>query len=107
MDKSKSPIPPSDVLLQSASERTSADTDPRPAELAKLDQLVPAERQSRSGHVEPCGNGLPDGPSAAAVYYRSEEEVREGFLMALSAMGVAGVEQLPEPAEPPTGGEKP
>jgi hypothetical protein len=52
-------------------------------------------------------NGLPDGPSAAAVYYRSEEEVREGFLMALSAMGVAGVEQLPEPAEPPTGGEKP
>ena len=105
MDKSKSPIPPSEFLLQSASERTSADIDPAPAELTKSDRLIPAERQSRSGHVEPCRN--PDEPSVAAVYYRSEEEVREGFLIALCAMGVAAVEQLAEPAEPPTGGEKP
>jgi len=32
-----------------------------------------------------------------AVYYRNEEEVREGFLIALRAMGVADVEQFPRP----------
>jgi hypothetical protein len=47
-----------------------------------------------------------DGPSVA-VYWQNEEEVSEGFLTALSAMGVAGIEQLPEPAKPPIRGAKP
>ena len=47
-----------------------------------------------------------DGPSVA-VYYRNEEEVREGFLIALRAMGDANVERLPEPVMPPAAGAKP
>ena len=85
MDQNGPPIPPGDFLLQSASGRTPADIDPPP---------------------EPSGNNLPEEPSVA-VYYGSEEEVREGFLIALRAMGLAGVEQHSEPATPPAGGAKP
>ena len=106
MDESKAPIPPSKFRLRSASEWTSADIDPPPAEFAKSDELVALERQSRSGQIEPCRNDFSDGPSVA-VYYRNEEEVSEGFLIALGAMGLARVEQLPEPAKPPVGGAKP
>jgi hypothetical protein len=106
MDESKPSIPPFENRLRSASERTSADLDPRPAELAKSDGLVAAERQSRPGQIEGCRNDFSDGPSVA-VYYRNEEEVREGFLMALRAMGVAVVEQHLEPAKPPVRGAKP
>jgi hypothetical protein len=84
MDNSKPPIPPNELHLRSASERTSADIDAPPA---------------------PCPNDPPDGPSVT-VYYRNEEEVREGFLIALRAMGVAAAEQHPEPA-PPARGAKP
>jgi hypothetical protein len=106
MDESKPPIPPSEFRLRSASEWTSADIDPPPAELAKSDELVAVERQSRSGQVEPCRDDFSDGPSVA-VYYRNEEEVGRGFLIALGAMGVAVVEQLPQQARPPVRGEKP
>ena len=106
MDERQPPIPPSEFPLRSASERTSADIDPPRAEFTKSDELVALERQSRSGPIEPCRNDFSDGPSVA-VYYRNEEEVSEGFLIALSAMGIARVEQLPEPAEPPVGGAKP
>jgi hypothetical protein len=82
MDDSKPPIPPSDFRLRSASERIPANIDPAPA---KSSELAAVEQQSRS-----------DGPKVA-VYYRNEEEVREGFLIALRVMGVADVEQLPSP----------
>jgi hypothetical protein len=85
MDENGLPIPPSEYLLHSASGRTSADIDPPP---------------------EPCRNDPPDRPPVA-VYYRNEEEVREGFLMALRAMGLAGAEQHPEPVTPPVRGAKP
>ena len=42
-----------------------------------------------------------------ASYYRNEEEVRDGFLVALRAMGVALFEPQPEAAKPPVGGAKP
>jgi hypothetical protein len=106
MDDNKPPIPPSEFRLRSASERTSADIDPGPAELAKSGELVAVERQSRSGQVEARPNDPADGPSVA-VYYRNEEEVREGFLVALRAMRVADVEQLSELEEPPVRGAKP
>jgi hypothetical protein len=106
MDESKPPIPPGKFCFQSASERTSADIDPPPAELAKSDELVAVERQSDSGQIEACRNDFSDEPSVA-VYYRNEEEVSRGFLIAISAMGVAVVEQLPEPAKPPVRGAKP
>jgi hypothetical protein len=84
MDQNGPPIPPSDFLLRSASGRTAADIDPPP---------------------EPCGNEPRDGHSVA-VYCRDEAEVRDGFLIALRAMGVAGVEQLSERATPPVRGAK-
>ena len=85
MDQNGPPIPPNDFLLRSASGRTSSDFDPPP---------------------EPCGNDARDGPSVA-VYYRDEAEVRDGFLIALRAMGLAGVEQHFEPSTPPARGAKP
>jgi len=97
MDESKPSIPPSKFC--SASEWTSADIDPPPPQLAKPDELAAVERQSRCGQIEPCGNDFSDRPSVA-VYYRNEEEVSEGFLIALRAMGVAIVEQPPERAKP-------
>jgi hypothetical protein len=98
MDDRKPSIPPGELRLQSASDWTSADIDPAPAELAKSDELVAVERQSRSRQIEPCRNDFSD-ESSVAVYYRNADEVSEGFLIALSAMGVARVEQLPEPAK--------
>jgi len=104
MDESKPSVPPSEFRLRSASKWTSAAIDPVPPELAKSDEPLAVERQSRSGQIEPCRNS--DGPSVA-IYYRNEEEVSEGFLIALSAMGIARVEQLAEPAKPPIRGPKP
>ena len=104
MDDSKPPIPPG--KFRSASEWTSADIDPPAAELAKSGELVAIERQRRSGQIEPCRNDFSNGPSVA-VYYRNEEEVSEGFLIALRAMGVAVVEQPAEPAKPPVARAKP
>ena len=97
MDESKPSIPPSEFRLWSASKRTSPDIDPPLAELAKSDEPVAVERQSRSGQIEPCRSGFSDGPSVA-VYYRNEDEVSEGFLIALGAMGLERIEQ---PFEPP------
>ena len=104
MDESQPSIPPG--KFRSGSEWTSADIDPPPAELAKSGELVAIEWQSRSGQIESCRNDFSDRPSVA-VYYRNEEEVSEGFLIALRAMGVAAVEQRPEPAGLPFGRAKP
>jgi hypothetical protein len=85
MDQNGPPIPSSDFLLRSAYGQTPADIDLPP---------------------KPSGNDPSDAPSVA-LYYRNEEEVREGFLIALRAMGIADVEQHPEPAMPPVRGAKP
>src|SRR5438874_10301875 len=100
MDESKPPIPPSEFCLRSASERTSAEIDPASAKSA---ERVAVEQQSRSAKIQ-VGRDDPSHGSSVAVYYRNEEEVREGFLIALRAMGVADVEQHPEPVKPPVGG---
>ena len=78
MDERKPSIPPSEFRFRSAPERASADIDPPPA-----------------------------GEPSVAVYYRNKDEVSRGFLIALSAMEVGQVEQLPEPAKPPARGVKP
>ena len=106
MDESKPPIFPSELDPVLASGRTSAVVDPPSADLAKSDDLVAREQQCHSGQIESCRNDSSDGPSVA-VYYRNEEEVSEGFLIALRAMGVAVVEQPPEPAKPPVARAKP
>jgi hypothetical protein len=106
MDDRKPSIPPSELRLQSTSEWTSADIDPPPVELAKSDELGAVERQGRSGQAGAYQSDFSD-ESSVAVYYRNEEEVSEGFLIALRAMGIAVVEQVPKPAKPPTRGAKP
>jgi hypothetical protein len=85
MDHNGPPIPPNDFPLRSASGRTCGDIDP-PPEPSRID---------------------PSGWPSVAVYYRDESEVRDGFLLALRAMGFAGVEQHSEPTTPPAGGAKP
>jgi hypothetical protein len=79
MDERKPSIPPSKFQHRSASGRISADIDPPPS-----------------------GNDFPDG-SPVAVYYRNEQEVSRGFLLALGAMAMAPLEQLPATATPPGG----
>jgi hypothetical protein len=106
MDEREPPIPPGEFRLRSASQRTPADIDPARAELTNSGELAAVDPQSRSGQIEICRNEPSDGASVA-VYYRNEEEVHKGFLIALHAMGVAVIEQLPEPAKPPVRGAKP
>jgi hypothetical protein len=106
MDHRKPSIPPCEIGLQSASGRTAAAVDAPPAALTTSEERTGPERQSRSGKIEPCRTDYSDAPSVA-VYYRNEEEVRRGFLIALSAMGLAQVEEPPEPAMRPVRGAKP
>jgi hypothetical protein len=106
MDDRKPSIPPCEFGLQSAFERTSAAVDAPIAALATSEERVGPEGQSRSGQIEPCRTDFSDGP-LVAVYYRNEEEVSRGFLIALSAMGVAEIEEPLEPAKPPVRGAKP
>jgi hypothetical protein len=77
MDERKPSIPPSKFHRRSAPGWTSADIDPPPS-----------------------ANDFPDG-SCVAVYYRNEQEVSRGFLLALGAMGIAPLEQLSATATPP------
>jgi hypothetical protein len=106
MDEGKLPISPNELNLRPASGWTAAVVDSCPADLAKSDDLVAREQQRPSGQIDPCRNDSSDGRSAA-VYYRNEEEVSKGFLIALRAMGVAVVEQPPEPAKPPVARAEP
>jgi hypothetical protein len=76
------PIPLNDILLPSASERTSADVDPPPMASTKS-------------------------ANSSAAYYRDETEVRDGFLIALRAMWLADAEQHSEPVTLPVGSAKP
>jgi hypothetical protein len=93
MDESKPSIPPDKFHLTSASGWTCADIDPM---LAQPDQPASLERQTRCGQIEPSRSDFPAGPSVV-TYYRNEQEVSRGFLIALSAIGVAPDEQSPEP----------
>jgi hypothetical protein len=106
MDDRKPSIPLCEPGLESASERISAAVDTPPAALAASVERAAPEGQSLSGQIEPCRTDFSDAPSVA-VYYRNEDEVRRGFLIALSAMGLAQAEQPPEQAKPPAGGAKP
>jgi hypothetical protein len=105
MDHRKPSIPLCELGLQSASERTSATVDASPAALATSERVDP-EGHNRSGRIEPCRTDFSDGP-LVAVYYRNEEEVSRGFLIALNAMGAAQIEEPPQPALPLVRGAKP
>src|ERR1700680_869514 len=106
MDESKNPIPPNELDPWSALDRTSAVGDALPAELARSRERAALGRRHHSDQSEPCRDDLPSGPSVV-VYCGNEEEGSRGFLIALSAMGIAVVEQPPGPAEPLVARAKP
>jgi hypothetical protein len=106
MDESKPSIPSDELSLRPASDWKSAVVDAPAADLAISGKLVALGRQRHSDQSELRRNDLPDGPSVV-VYCGDEEEVSRGFLIALRAMGVAVVEQPPEPAKPPVARAKP
>ena len=85
MDDRKPVILPDETSLRSASDRPSA-----------VAELPPAALTCQAADVD-----------SAMVCYGNEETVARGFLIALRAMGVAGVEQRPEPLKPPFGRAKP
>jgi len=94
MDDSQNPISSHELNLRPASNRPSA-VDELPADLASSRTLIARERNDRSRSA------------STVVYCGSEEDVHEGFLIALNAMGVAVVEEPDEPAKPPVAGVKP
>jgi hypothetical protein len=98
MDESRNPISPNELDPWFASERTSAVADGLPAEFAKSRERAALSQQRHSDHINLCRNDLCSGASVV-VYCGSEEEVAQGFLIALLAMGVAVVEQPPESAK--------
>jgi hypothetical protein len=106
MDESKPSIPSDELSIRPASDWKLAVVDSSRADLAKSDNLVALGQQRQSDQSEVYRNDLSNGPSVV-VYCGNEEEVSRGFLIALRAMGVAVVEQLPEPAKPPVARAKP
>jgi hypothetical protein len=104
MDGSKNPISSDELNLQPASDRPSA-VNALPADSASSRMLIARERHPHSDQITPWQNDRCRTPSV--VYCGSEEDVLEGFPIALNAMGVAVVEEPGEPAKAPVGGGKP
>jgi len=53
----------------------------------------------RSAQIEAYETGS-SGAGSVVAYYGNEEDVARGFLIALRAMGIAGIEQPLEPSKP-------
>jgi hypothetical protein len=105
MDDSQNPISAYELNLQPASNRSSA-VDELPADLASSLTHIARARHPASDQITPWQNDRFRSASTV-VYCGSEEDVHEGFLIALSAMGVAVVEEPDEPAKAPVAGVKP
>jgi hypothetical protein len=106
MDENKPSIPSDELSIRPASDWNSPVVDAPPADLAKSDKPAAPGRQRHCDQSKLCRNDLPNGPSVVE-YCGNEEEVSRGILIALRAMGVAVVEQPPEPAKPPVARAKP
>ena len=98
MDDSQNPISSNELNLQPASNRPSA-VDELPADLASSRTLIARERHP-SDQITPWQNDRSRSASTV-VYCGSREDVHEGFLIALNAMGVAVVEEPTEAAKAP------
>jgi hypothetical protein len=106
MDESKNSISPIELDLRSAPDQLSAVVEALPADLASSRNPIPRERPPPADQITPWPNDASRGASTV-VYCGSEEEVRQGFLMALKAMGVAVVDEPTEAAKAPVAGVKP
>lgn len=106
MDESHNSIPSSELDPWSASDLTSAVADPPPADLAGSRERAALRLQPHSEPID-CRENDRSGGASVVVYCGSEEEVSQGFLIALGAMGVAVFEEAAEPARPPSPRIKP
>jgi hypothetical protein len=106
MDDSQNPIPSNELDLGFASEQPSTVPDGLPAGLARARERAALSQQRHSDQINLCQNDLCS-EASIVVYCGSEEEVAQGFLHALLAMGVVAVEQPSEPAKPPLARAKP
>jgi hypothetical protein len=100
MDDSQNPIPPNELDPTFDSGRTSSVPEGMPAEFARSRERAALPQQHYSDHVNLCRDDFCSEGSIVG-YCGSEEEVAQGFLHALLAMGVVEVEQPPEPEKPP------
>jgi hypothetical protein len=105
MDGSKKPISSNELNLQPASGRPAA-VAALPADLASSRTLIARKPRPYSDQITPWPNDRCR-TASTVVYCGSEEDVLEGFLVALNAMGVAVVEEPAEPAKAPVGGIEP
>jgi hypothetical protein len=99
MDESHKSIPPNQVDCWSALEPTTAVADPPPADWARSHERAALRRQPHSEQIDLRRNEFSGGASVA-VYCGNQDEVSQGFLVALGAMGVAVFEEGAEPARP-------
>ena len=97
MDESHHSIPSNELDPWSASDLTSAVADQPPADLTRPSERAAPRPQPHSEPIDFVQNDRSGGASVV-VYCGSEEEVGQGFLIALGAMGVAVFED--EPARP-------
>jgi hypothetical protein len=107
MDESKNSIPFNKLDLRPASDLPSVVVDASPADLASSRNHIARERQPHSDQITPWRNDHPSRGASVVVYCGSGEEVREGFLIALNAMGVAVVEEPVEAAKAPLARDEP
>jgi hypothetical protein len=99
MDDSQNPILPNELDPRVASERTSTAVEGLPAELARSRERAALSQLHHSDQINLRPNDVCE-EGSIVVYCGSEEEVAQGFLHALLAMGVVEVEQPPEPKTP-------
>jgi hypothetical protein len=106
MDESKNSISPNELIPGPASDRKPAVVGALHADLARSHGPVVPGPQRHSDQINLRRNDLSSGRSFV-VYCGNEEEVTQGFLIALNAMGVVEFEKLVEPAKAPVAGVKP
>ena len=99
MDESHNSIPSNELVPWSASDLTPAVADPPPADLARPREGI-ALRPHPHSEPNDFSQNARSGGASVVVYCGSEEEVSQGFLIALGAMGVAVFEEGAEPARP-------
>ena len=106
MDDSHKPIISNELDPRVASEQSSTVAEGLSAELARSRERAALSQPHHSDQINPRPNDL-CAEDSIVVYCGSEEEVAQGFLDALLAMGVVEIEQPSQPEKPPLPRAKP
>lgn len=106
MDERHNSIPPNEVDRWSALDPTSAVADSAPADPARSRERAAPRRHPHSEQIDLRRSEFSGGASVA-VYCGNQDEVSQGFLIALGVMDVAVFEAGAEPAAAPDAPIKP